>query len=411
VLEGQTTPRRQTDVLWYVRDLLASAWQHEAVRFPVRVFVAMRLVTVIAALSMVHNIGGVALPVWLAWNPSGQTYAQALPPNVPLSSLVEPWHRWDTAWYIKIAIQGYRQGDPSFVFPPLYPLLIALIAPFCAGNYVLASLLVSNAACLIALILLFKLVETVFGSTPLARRTLICLAMFPTAFYLVAGYSESLFLALTLGSFLAALKRKWLLAGILAALASLTRLQGAILVFPLGWIAYVQLREAGPQALLARLPALLGAPLGTLGYMLSVAINNLGSFEAAYAHEWALSTRYPWEAIQAYLERRASGTLPDFENDNAFALVVLAVLGLVVLIRFRPAFSLYVLASMAVVLIRYHEGPQLESLFRYALLFFPCFIAAAMILRRWWLILPIAVFSVYWQLILLDRFVHWTWVA
>ncbi len=410
MLESRTNQRTQVRWLSFPRRVIAAAWHSESVRFSALVFVALRVVTGVAALIMVHNTPAPP-PAWLAWNPSGQTYTQALPSNVPLATIVEPWHRWDTAWYIKIAIQGYRQGDPAIVFPPLYPVLIALITPFCAGDYVLASLLISNVACLITFILLFRFVEMLFGSVPLARRTLVCLAIFPTSYYLVAGYTESLFLAFTLGAFLAVLKRWWLLNGILAGLAALTRLQGAALLIPLGWIAYIQLRESGIRALLARLPVLIGAPLGAAAYLAYLAINNLGSLGEAFAREWQLSTRFPWEAIQTYLQQRASSVLPDFENDNAFALVVLIVLGLVVLIKFRPAYTLYVGATLAVILMRYHEGPQLESLFRYSLLFFPCFIAAAMILRRWWLILPVAAFTVYWQFILLDRFIHWTWVA
>jgi Mannosyltransferase (PIG-V) len=410
VLEGQTSRRSLPVWIAHPDQIALAAWRNEAIRFSTLVFIVLRLATEAAVLIMVHNVPALP-PAWLAWNPSGQTFEAALPPTAPLADVIEPWRRWDTLWYDKIAIQGYRFGDPSIVFPPLYPVLIRLMAPFCAGNYVLASLLISNVACLIAFILLFRLVETEFGSIPLARRTLVCLAVFPTSYYLVAGYSETLFLALTLGAFWGALKRQWLLAGALSALASLTRLQGAILLLPLGWIAYVQLRESGFRALLARLPILLGAPFGALAYMVYVAINNLGNFDIAYAVEWQLSTRFPWEVVRAYLERRASGRLPDFENDNAFALVVLALLSLVVLIKFLPAYSLYAWTTLAVVLLRYHEGPQFESIFRYALLFFPCFIAFGTILRRWWLILPYAAFSIYWQLILLDRFIHWTWVA
>jgi Gpi18-like mannosyltransferase len=130
-----------------------------------------------------------------------------------------------------------------------------------------------------------------FGSIPLARRSVICLAVFPTAYYLVAGYTESLFLALTLGAFLAALKRRWLVAGSLAYLASLTRLQGAVLLLPLGWIAYVQLRQAGLRALLARLPALVASLARWLHGV--PAINDLSSYETAFAEEWQLYTPFP----------------------------------------------------------------------------------------------------------------------
>jgi Gpi18-like mannosyltransferase len=410
VVEGQTTHRGLSNWLTHLLRAIVAVWRDESIRFPTLVFMALRLFTGIAAVLMVRYTP-VEPPVWLEWNPSGQTYAEAFSPGGPLAIFVEPWHRWDTAWYAKIAIQGYRAGDPAIVFPPLYPAMIALLAPLCGSDYVLASLFISNIACLAALILLFKLTLAEFGSIALARRSVICLAVFPTAYYLVAGYTESLFLALTLGAFLAAIKHRWLVAGSLAALASLTRLQGAILLFPLGWIAYVQLRQAGLRALLARLPTLIGPPLGALAYTMYLAIHNFGSYETAFAKEWQLYTRFPWEAIRAYLERRASGPLPDFENDNAFILVALALLGLVVLIRFRPAYTLYVWTTLVVLLLRYHEGPQFESIFRYAVLIFPGFIALGLVLRRWWLLLPYAAFSLYWQLILLDRFIRWIWVA
>src|SRR6202022_1648115 len=111
--------------------------------------------------------------------------------------VVAPWHRYDTAWYIKIAIQGYR-ADGAIVFPPLYPILIHLVAPLSGGNYVLAAIVISNLACIVAFILLYKLVLREFrNDRGLALRTLICLAVFPTAFYLVAGYTETIYLALT----------------------------------------------------------------------------------------------------------------------------------------------------------------------------------------------------------------------
>ena len=42
--------------------------------------------------------------------------------------LINPWFRWDTGWYLKIAAVGYDLKDGSTVFPPLYPLLIRWVA-------------------------------------------------------------------------------------------------------------------------------------------------------------------------------------------------------------------------------------------------------------------------------------------
>jgi len=190
----------------------------------------------------------VETPVSIYEDAAGQVYHQALPPDSPLAGLVEPWHRFDTGWYIKNAITGY-QADYGIVFPPLYPLLIRLVAVFCAGNYVLAALLVSNTACLVAFILLYNIILREFNDdAQLAQRTLILLTTFPTAFFMLSGYAEALFLALILGAWLAALERRWWLAGLLALLATLTRVQGIVMLFPLGWIAYVRYREVGWRA-------------------------------------------------------------------------------------------------------------------------------------------------------------------
>jgi Dolichyl-phosphate-mannose-protein mannosyltransferase len=248
---------------------LVGWWQDNAIRIPLLVFVVMRIVTAVAALIMVANTS-LNRPAMLFYDPvrhvgnaSGEVYYQSLPANSPLASIVAPWRVYDTVWYMKIAIQGYRHDD-GIVFPALYPILIRLLVPFTGDNYVLSSLIISNLCCLIALILLYKLIQREFNDDGLATRTMIILAAFPTAYYLVAGYTETLFLALTLGAFLAAFNKRWWLAGILAFFASLTRLQGAVLCLPLAWIAYVQYRDTGWRAIRDRIPAAIGGGLGTI---------------------------------------------------------------------------------------------------------------------------------------------------
>ncbi|MHB8628673.1 MAG: mannosyltransferase family protein [Aggregatilineales bacterium] len=375
------------------------------------IFTISRIIIFFAAYVMVHNTP-VTTPSWLlGGNPSGQTYQQALPIDSPLYNLTEPWHRWDTAWYIKVAIQGYRPGDPSVVFPPLYPVIIRLITPLCGGNYVLASLLVSNIACFVFLILFFKFIELEFSSSVLARVTIICLIASPSAYYLTAGYSESLFLCLSLGAFYSALKRIWWLAGVMMALATLTRLQGAALCIPLGWIAYVQFREAGIRAVLARIPAILGGPLSALAYVVYLALNGLLSLDTAYLHEWQLDTRFPWESVQTFFARLSAGHTAGFENNNALALLFVAVTGLFVIFKLSVPYKLYICSTLFILLLRYHNGSQFEGMIRYVIIMFPCFIIVAMPIKRWWLLLALVAVAIYGQFVLLDRFVHWVWVA
>jgi hypothetical protein len=396
-------------------------WVDESIRTPILVFLVLRLVTWLGILAMTQ-LNPTPLASFMYHNPSGETYFQSIPAGSPFADLVEPWRRWDTAWYAKVAIQGYTDRDSSFVFPPLYPTLMRLLAPVMGGNYILAAETISTIACLIAFLLLFKLVELEFKDNKvLARNTLIVLAAFPTAYYLMAGYTESLFLALTLGAWVAALKKDWLFAGILGFFAALTRLQGAVICFPLAWIAYIQLRESGWRAIVQRIPAVVGAPLGSATYYAYIAINHIGSFDKAFSNEWQLYTRLPWESINAYIIRFQHGwnLLNDWEDRNAIALIVFAVLCLIVTFTQKPSFSLYSWATLCVILMRYHEGPhgeslpQFESAVRYVLSMFPCFIAVGMICQRWrqFLLIPYVYFgaTIGWDL--LDKFTHWKWVA
>ena len=69
--------------------------------------------------------------------------------------------RWDTGFYVSIAEEGYRyQGVPlpSVAFFPLYPLLMRALAAV-VGDALVAGLIISNVALLLATMLLYRLVD------------------------------------------------------------------------------------------------------------------------------------------------------------------------------------------------------------------------------------------------------------
>src|SRR5579863_766055 len=141
------------------------------------------------------------------------------------------WNRWDAANYVRIAEFGY-QTRFDVAFFPLFPLLISILGhPFGHWGYLVAGTLISNAALLGALFVMYQLVADREGEQ-VARRTLLYLCIFPTAFFFFAPYNESLFLLLTVGAFLALRRQKWWLAGALGFFAALTRSAGLLLVFP-----------------------------------------------------------------------------------------------------------------------------------------------------------------------------------
>ena len=177
---------------------------------------------------------------------------------------------WDGWYYLGIVRDGYHVVPVSgeyrdVAFLPLFPALVWVLSlpwPAFAG---LVSVLVANVASLISLGLLRRLGEPYVGR----RRASIAaalMAVYPFAWAYAMAYTESLFLALSIGAFLAAEKNRRPAAGLLLALACLCRLQGLVLVLPL---AIVLLRHDGwrPRASLAWLLMGPAAALGFLAYI------------------------------------------------------------------------------------------------------------------------------------------------
>jgi hypothetical protein len=417
-----------------VQQSLLTVWRNDAIRVSAAVFLAARILTLVAAYVLVINTP-VVRPKWMIFDPakprnnvSSITYDASLPPSAPLAAITAPWQRYDTAWYLKISIQGY-QKDHAIVFPPLFPALVRLFVPFTGGNYVLAGLLISSICCFIFFVLLYQLIEHEFPDqvarkNGLATTTLILLAVFPTGYYLMAAYTESLFMALCLAVFLSALRREWIAAAIFTFFATLTRMQGLVLAIPLAWLALRHLwslRKEGLQGVLRKglitfVPVAV-APLAYGIYRGYITLNQLGTFEAAYRDEWALLTVWPTKTLLAVIDRiqRIGFTkLPDFEQLNIIMLVIFVLLALVVTFRMKLIYALYVWGNLFLILMRFHFSAkyvQLESVSRYVLVLFPCFIVAAMVLRRWGLWLLAGLASGQLQGELLNRFIHWKWVA
>src|SRR5262249_23791198 len=112
------------------------------------------------------------------------------PMEAPLpgpSDLYHIWTTWDAAIYGDIAARGYTEPAQAAFFP-LFPLLERILALLFGGNTSAAGLLIANAACFGAFGLLRVLAERELGLSA-ARRALLTLVIFPTAFFLIARYT------------------------------------------------------------------------------------------------------------------------------------------------------------------------------------------------------------------------------
>jgi hypothetical protein len=145
--------------------------------------------------------------------------------------LVSPFARWDSVWYLTVAHSGYGHELARTEFLPLYPLLIRCVG-FVVGSQLVAGILISLVAFAVALVLLYRLAALELGASA-ARTSVLLVAFFPMAWAFSAVYTESLFLALSLGCILKARAGVWSWAGLLGALAAATRPEGILLLVPL----------------------------------------------------------------------------------------------------------------------------------------------------------------------------------
>ena len=179
--------------------------------------------------------------------------------NYLQNPLLWGWANMDGQHYLSLAQNGYFQFEQAFF--PLYPLLIRFFGNLLRGNYLLSALLISHFSFLGSLIIFYKLLGQEF-SLKVAKWVIISLLVFPTSFFFAGVYTESLFFFLTIGSVYSLVKKKWLLAGILAGLASATRLVG---IFLLPVFFYEWWKEKKKPIL--KFLAILISPMGLLFYM------------------------------------------------------------------------------------------------------------------------------------------------
>lgn len=322
-----------------------------------------------------------------------------------------PWQRWDTIWYAKIALEGYA-ADERVVFAPLLPLLMRLVSPVTGSNVVAAGLVVASVAAAVSFVLIYRLGRALFDESA-ARRALIFLAVFPTGFFLFAAYTEALFLALALGAFWAARKKRWAWAGTLGGLAALTRPQGVLFLLALGVEFFLQYRRG--EVSFARVWTLIPVAVGGLGHLgwLTFEFGSPGVWFQAQAlwHRAAL----PWDSLgAAWGAVILAPTLLDAAislMDPLFATVFLA--GLVWSARRLPVSMTVYMATIIVpplfVVTTYSDHYPLTAMARYVVVAFPFFLLLGGLPKSWWQ-LPVAALSFLAQMVWMMLFVAWVFV-
>lgn len=342
----------------------------------------------------------------------------------PLGAL-SYWAHWDGRFFAHIALNGYDSRSATAFFPG-YPLLLRAGVEAGLGVAV-AAVVVSSLATLAGLYFVYELGRKWYGEREALAATA-ALALFPTAFFLNAAYSEPLFLALSAGAVWALyVRRDILLAGALGYAAAGTRNLGFLLVLPL---AYEWLRDRRSFGWLG-LIGVVGPPIGLATYVIYLwrASGEPLLFSLVYRQNWGREFGNPLRTLWHGLERAPDGVdylLPTrvFETSSvnppfllsntlnvlflAFALATLALavrrVPIGVLLFAVPA----AIGPLALDL----SGLPLISYPRYVLVVFPLFLALGPTLARSRLALGVWLFvSAALGAYLTLLFVTWRWVA
>lgn len=418
------------------RERLLGLLAREGVRVPLAVFVLSRL--------YVFLLGAIAMQINVMLAPVA-ALGYFMPPLYGLEHyLLQPWRNWDGHWYALIALEGYGVDRSVTAFYPLYPLLLHWGAWLLDGRLVLAGVLISNVCFLAALFLLYRLLAEDF-SAAVARRALVLLALFPTAYYFTAVYSESLFLLVAVGAFYAARHNWWWLAGLCGFLATLTRVHGILLLLPLG-ILFLKQQGWNPRRWRANPMSLTLVPAGLLVYMaylrrvwddplvmlkaqkgwdryqatpLQTLIDGVKQVDGCAVHDWpTANVNYCW--AQQFVQHPSLATVRDLgwrwgiseSNVTELAFTILLIALGIAAFRLLPlAYSSYLAAGIILPLWSPSKVHALMSMGRFALILFPAFIVLALVARWRPVYAALVVLSALLLAFFAIQFASWFWVA
>ena len=270
--------------------------------------------------------------------------------------ILSAWAQWDSGNYLSIAQQGYGHIPGDVAFFPLFPLVLRILGGGTVAGGVVAALILNTVALIGAIILLYQAASRQFGPRA-GRWAVAAMLLVPTAFFFGAVYTEATSLLLALAARAAAIRRHFLVASLLAALATASRFPG-VLVWILVVAEWWEARRAGEVRPLTWLWLPLGL-VGLVGYAVWLQVN----FGDALAFNRVETT------VFGHVSLLTPGRHPILvlRDILGFAAVAAAVLFLRRWIPWRRADVLFLLCSVGVVIL----SGGFRSSGRYLLVMYP----------------------------------------
>jgi hypothetical protein len=308
--------------------------------------------------------------------------------STSLAAALDRWVAQDGSHFAYIAAHGYTDYWRT-AFWPAYPALMHVFGPLFGGDYGLAGMAITNVAFFGALVALRRLAERELDADA-GRRAALYLAVFPTAFYFFAPYSEAVFLFLGISSFAAMRERRWLLAGLLGCAATLTRSAGVLLVVPFAVEFYSAWRAGAARWWRAVYVALIPAAAGLYSLYLVSQHRSPITYLSAQQY-WGRSLQWPWTTYVLGLQGllHLGGRDPIGATHLALNFAALVVFVMLAVVSFRvlpPSFGLYTAALLLYLSLFPASDPvaAVQGEGRLVLMAFPIFMALGKWGRRTW---------------------------
>jgi hypothetical protein len=349
----------------------------QALRFCLLAFVGLRLATFVIALAAEGLIPSHGLVLVPGWTPSGAG-------GPGWHSLLTAWERFDALWFLRIAESGYNPADESPAFFPLYPIAIRSVSPLLGGHVLLAATVVSNAAFVGALVVTYLLTTSELSERH-ARTTVLLLCLFPTSYFFLMPYTESLFFLLAVTAFWGARRREWAIAAVAAALAALTRSVGIVIAPALLVEALHQARE-GRGTPWPGIAAATAPLLGILSYLAFWQIRS-GDWLLPLNRQSLWGREFTWPWITIWDGTRIAFTQVGRTDGGYWLLDWLIVVPMLAasvyaIVRLRPSYGIYLWGGLLIPLTFVFQGRPLLSMPRFLLPLFPAFWGLALGLDR-----------------------------
>ncbi len=254
--------------------------------------------------------------------------------------------RWDSAYYMHIATLGYParlepRGHSIYAFFPGFPVLMYGVRHVPGLDVYRAGMVVVFVAGLAAACLLWLLTCDVYD-VDAADRAVALFVFAPGTFVFSMIYAEAVFLCFAIGAMWALLRRRWVVAGVVGALAAATRPNGLAIVVAAAWAAFVAIRRRRElRALVAPALAFCGFA-GVLAYM-GARAHRAGVWFAA-ERRWGEETTLGTGRWYELRHLAAHDLKPDWNHIVSLLGLVLFVVLIVVLVRARPPSELIAFA-------------------------------------------------------------------